>query len=117
MVAVFPPDMLARCSILAYHLRDKPSSELDLEVVARQCHDYSGADLKHIVDTAVEHVLERSLASGDVEPVSQDDLLSALKEIRPSTRSWFETARNYVFFANEGGGYDDLMEYMRQQGL
>lgn len=117
MVAVFPPDMSARCSILAYHLRGKPSGELDLEAVARQCQDYSGADLKHMVDTAVEHVLEKSLASGNVEPVGQDDLLSAMKEIRPSTRSWFETARNYVFFANEGGGYDDLMEYMRQQNL
>ncbi len=117
MVAVFPPDPIARRSILAYHLRGKPSRGLDLERIASECKEFSGADLKHLVDTAVEHVLERSLASGDVEPLNQMDLLDAKKEIRPSTRSWFETARNYVFFANEGGGYDDLMDYMRQQNL
>jgi SpoVK/Ycf46/Vps4 family AAA+-type ATPase len=117
MVAVFPPDPVARSTILAYHLRAKPTGELDLDALAHQCQDYSGADLKHLVDTAVEHVLESSLSSGTVEPVGQEDLVRAMKEIRPSTRSWFETARNYVFFANEGGGYDDLMEYMRQQNL
>lgn len=117
MVAVFPPDLAASVSILEYHLRGKPTKEIDLAEIARQCKDFSGADLKHLVDTAVEHVMEKSLVSGSVEPVHQADLLHALKEIRPSTRSWFETARNYVFFANEGGGYDDLLEYMRQQKL
>ncbi len=117
MVAVFPPDAAARSSILSYHLRDKPANAIDLEEIAKKSQDFSGADLKHLIDTAVEHVLERSLSSGSVEPVHQDDLLHALREIRPSTRSWFETARNYVFFANEGGGYDDLMEYMRQHNI
>jgi len=117
MVAVFPPDMAASVSILAYHLRGKPTGELDLEEIAHHCKEFSGADLKHLVDTAVEHVMESSLTSGEIEPVRQTDLMRALKEIRPSTRSWFETARNYVLFANEGGGYDDLLEYMRVQKL
>ncbi len=117
MVAVFPPDMAASVSILAYHLRGKPTGELDLEEIAHHCKEFSGADLKHLVDTAVEHVMESSLTSGGIEPVRQTDLMRALKEIRPSTRSWFETARNYVLFANEGGGYDDLLEYMRVQKL
>jgi SpoVK/Ycf46/Vps4 family AAA+-type ATPase len=117
MVAVFPPDLSARSSILSYHLRDKPVNNLDLEAIAHETLGYSGADLKHIVVTAVENVLENSLNSGKVEPVCQDDILRAMQDIRPSTRSWFETARNYVFFANEGGGYDDLMEYMRQHKI
>lgn len=115
MVAVFPPDESARYSILAYHLKDKPSVDLDLMAVARMCANFSGADLKHLVDSAVEYVLENSIASGRVEPLQQADLLRVVKEIRPSTRSWFETARNYVLFANEGGGYDDLLDYMRQE--
>jgi hypothetical protein len=40
-----------------------------------------------------------------------------LKDVRPSTREWFETARNFVLFANEGGLYDDLMDYMRGKKL
>ena len=41
----------------------------------------------------------------------------ALKEVHPSTRAWFETARNFVLFANDGGLYDDLMTYMRSKKL
>jgi SpoVK/Ycf46/Vps4 family AAA+-type ATPase len=117
MVAVFPPDPAARYSILTYHLRGKPGTGLKLQEIADSCKEFSGADLKHLVDTAIEHVLERSLESGNVEPVHQADLLDAMKEIRPSTRSWFETARNYIFFANESGDYDDLTDYMREQNL
>jgi SpoVK/Ycf46/Vps4 family AAA+-type ATPase len=117
MVAVFPPDREACASILAFHLRDKPTEAIDLPAIASQCREFSGADLKHLVDTAVEHVMEQSMTSGKLVPVRQADLIRALSEISPSTRSWFETARNYVFFANEGGGYDDLMAYMRTQKL
>jgi hypothetical protein len=45
------------------------------------------------------------------------DFRTALKEVKPSTRAWFETARNYAMFANEGGAYDDLLVYMRQQRM
>ena len=53
-------------------------------------------------------------------PYCQIDYLGfqrALKEVRPSTRPWFEMARNYAMFANEGGMYDDLLAYMRQNKL
>ncbi len=42
------------------------------------------------------------------------DFTRALKEVRPSTRPWFDTARNYAMFANEGGLYDDLLTFMRE---
>ena len=37
----------------------------------------------------------------------------ALKNARPSTREWFATAKNYATFANTGGLYDDLLEYVK----
>ncbi len=117
MVAVFPPDLVARSSILEYHLRGKPASDLNLNQLAQQCEAFSGADLRHLVDTAVEYVLEGSLASGDIHPLAQGHLERAMSEIRPSTKTWFETARNYALFANEGGSYDELLEYMRKQKL
>jgi len=40
-----------------------------------------------------------------------------LKDVRPSTTAWFDTARNYALFANEGGIYDDLLAYMRANKL
>ena len=45
------------------------------------------------------------------------DIKKALKDVKPSTHGWFETARNYAMFANEGGIYDDLLDYMRSHRL
>ena len=117
MVAVFPPDFEARKSILAYHLAKSPTEHLDLDYLARQTEHFSGADLKHLCQSAVESVFERSLETQVVEPVSTDDFTAVLKEVRPSTRGWFESARNYAMFANQDGQYNDLNEYIRQNKL
>ena len=45
------------------------------------------------------------------------DFKTALKEVRPSTRSWLETAKNHAIYANEGGIYDDLLDYLRKRRL
>jgi hypothetical protein len=37
--------------------------------------------------------------------------------VAPSTRPWFDVARNYAMFANEAGAYDDLLAYMRRHKL
>jgi hypothetical protein len=44
-------------------------------------------------------------------------LKKALKEIKPSTRAWFEVARNYAMFANDGGTYDELLDHLRANKL
>jgi hypothetical protein len=31
--------------------------------------------------------------------------------------AWFETARNFVLYANEGGLYDELLAHLRKLGL
>ena len=53
------------------------------------------------------------MASGRNRPILQADLERAVKEVRPSTGAWFEVAKNFAQFANEGGRYDDLLDYMR----
>ena len=44
---------------------------------------YSGADLKAIVDIAVERKLQDSFATGVPEPIGTRDLLQAIKVHRP----------------------------------
>ena len=114
-VLVLPPDEEARASILALHLRDCPTGELDLAKVAKKTRDLSGADLKLICDTAVEFAMERSVKSGRVEPIDQKLLDKAAKSVKPSVGPWLDTARNYVTFANADGGYDELELYLNSQ--
>lgn len=40
-----------------------------------------------------------------------------LRDVKPSTGPWFDTARNVAQFANEGGTYDGLVAYMRARRL
>jgi SpoVK/Ycf46/Vps4 family AAA+-type ATPase len=114
---VLPPDEPARSAILAYHLRAKPAANVRVDRVAKRTDGYSGADLRLIVETAAELALTDSVASGDVREMREADLLDALKDVKPSTRAWFEVAKNFATFANQDGEYDELLGYMRAHRL
>lgn len=114
---VLPPDAPARESILRLNSADRPLSGVDFAALAAKTEDYSGADLAHLCDSAAELALEDSLATGKVRPISGADFKQAQKDVRPSVRPWFETARNYALYSNEGGLYDDLLDYMRSRRI
>ena len=114
---VLPPDEPARRVILAYHLRDRPTAGVDVDRLAARTDGYSGADLRLVCESAAEAALEASVAAGTARPIGMDDLQRAVAEVRPSTRPWFEVARNYVLFANESGAYDDLLAYLRRMKM
>jgi SpoVK/Ycf46/Vps4 family AAA+-type ATPase len=114
MLLVLPPDAPAREAIIAYHLRSRPvDADIDRHKIALRTDGYSGADLAHACESAAEFALEDSLSTGVPRPISSSDLANALRDVKPSTGAWFQTARNFAMFANEGGLYDDLLDYMR----
>ena len=45
------------------------------------------------------------------------DFRAAIKGIKPSVNTWFDTARNYAHFTNEGGAYDELATYLRSRKM
>ncbi|MCB1743765.1 MAG: ATP-binding protein, partial [Gammaproteobacteria bacterium] len=116
-VLVLPPDTQARAAIIDNQLRDRPTRDLDVEAIARLTELFSGADLVHLVESAVELAMADSIRQGAGRPIVQNDLTQALKQLKPSTRPWFETARNYAMFANEGGVYDELLQYLKAHKL
>ncbi|MFC3832401.1 MULTISPECIES: ATP-binding protein [Deinococcus] len=116
-VLVVPPDTEARRALLDLHLRGRLHEGLDTADVAARTDGYSGADLAHVVDSAAELALEDSIRSGTARPIGPKDVARVLRDVKPSTGPWFETARNVAQFANEGGAYDDLVAYMRSRRL
>ena len=44
--------------------------------------------------------------------MTQKQLVKTSKQIKPSTRRWFESAKNYALYANQSGFYDDILEYL-----
>jgi AAA+ superfamily predicted ATPase len=112
-VLVLPPDRPAREAIIRHHLKDRPAERVDVGQIAARTEQFSGADLAHLCNSATELALEDSIARGTPRPISSADFQHALRDVRPSTRAWFEAARNYAVFANESGFYDDLLAYLK----
>ena len=112
IIFVPPPDESARGAILDLKLKGKPLGSLKLDKITKRTKDFSGADLEAIIDIAVEAKLEESIKKGTALPIETRDLEQALKKHRPTTREWFNTAKNYALFANESGLYDDILAYL-----
>jgi AAA+ superfamily predicted ATPase len=107
-----PPDEAARLAILQVMSRDKPVHNLDVASIAKKTRDFSGADLKAVFDIAIERSLARAMQENRVIPLGTDDLAKATKEVKPSTRAWFESAKNYAIYSNQSGFYDDVLAFL-----
>lgn len=115
LLFVPPPDEAARAAILRVLSQGKPTSELDIALLARKTKDFSGADLKAIFDSAIERGLAQAMKSGQIVPLTTRDLLDAVGRLKPTTKAWFESARNYALYANQGGFYNDILSYLGLQ--
>jgi transitional endoplasmic reticulum ATPase len=109
-----PPDEPARAAILKICLRDMPAEALDISKLARMTERYSGADLRAVVERASEKAIFEEMKTGRPTQLTQRLLTDAIKEMRPSTNEWLETARSYATYANRSGLYDDLASYFEQ---
>ena len=67
--------------------------------------------LSHLAE--IEAKLSDAMKPGIPNPLTTKDLLTPAAGVRPSTREWFATARNYALYANQGGAYDDVLQYLK----
>jgi SpoVK/Ycf46/Vps4 family AAA+-type ATPase len=112
-----PPDRAARAAILRLHLAGRPiADDIDADALAAKTSGFSGADLEGIVDTAADRAIAASLARSAEIPIAHADLIAALGEVKATTAEWLTTARNYARYANEGGQYDDVLEFLARHG-
>jgi transitional endoplasmic reticulum ATPase len=107
-----PPDEEARASIIELMAKGKPVQNLDARALAKRTKDFSGADLSAIFDRASEEKLAVAMRENRVVPITNDDLARAAKSMQPSTRAWFESAKNYALYANQSGFYDDVLNFL-----
>lgn len=113
IIFVPPPDAPARAATLRILLRGKPMENIDFELIGKKTDKFSGADLKALIDQAVERKIADAMKTGKPMPITTKDLDNALKNVKPSTTDWFATARNYAVYSNEGGQYDDILKYLK----
>ena len=103
--------------ILQLLLQGRPVEDrIDLDFLARNSGGFSGADLKNLVETAIDLAIEATLQEGNEVPVSDAHLKEALREVRPTTLEWLTSARNYAKYANESGLYNDVLDFLNKHG-
>jgi ATP-dependent 26S proteasome regulatory subunit len=112
IVFVPPPDPPAREHILSLHLAGRPFESINLAQIAKRTPLFSGADLRALVERAVDLVIDDALERGEERPLTTEDLERAADGMRPTTLEWIATARNYVEFANQGGRYDEVAAFL-----
>jgi SpoVK/Ycf46/Vps4 family AAA+-type ATPase len=113
---VAPPDREARESILLHHLKGRPTDEIDCALLAKRTPGYSGADLENLIDLAADEAIDESIESEQDVSIRFEHFTLALKESRATTTEWLTTARNYARYANDGGRYDDVLEFINKHG-
>lgn len=112
IIFVPPPDRAAREEIARIHARGKPLVDFDPADIAKRTEGFSGADIKAVFDRATEAALTEAMKKGSLVPVTGKMLEKAAKDVKPSTKKWFESAKNHALYANQSGFYDDILVYM-----
>ena len=112
IIFVPPPDLGARAEIAKIHAKGKPLVDFDPADLAKRTDGFSGADIRAVFDQATEAALSEAMRKGSLVPVSGKMLAKAAKEVKPSTRMWFESAKNHALYANQSGFYDDVLVHL-----
>ncbi|MDJ1370114.1 ATP-binding protein [Gulosibacter molinativorax] len=116
-VLVLPPDEVARGSIIAGSLRDKPAAQIDIPELVRRTSEFSGADLSYVVDTAVQNAFAQAMRDGQPRMIGTHDLVRAVGAITPSTRAWFEQIKPVLEYGVDDGTFGQLRAYLRQHRI
>ena len=112
-VFVAPPDRTARAAILQRLLAERPTDrDLDVRRIVEATGGFSGADLLHLVETAVDLAIEEDMSGTEMTSLTRRHFDKALGEVKPTTLEWLATARNYAKYANEAGLYDDVLIFL-----
>lgn len=117
MFFVPPPDREAREAILRHHMHERPAgADIDYALMAKRTPGYSGADLANLVDMAADEAIDESIASGNSLDIQSRHFKLAVDDSRATTNEWLTTARNYARYSNDGGRYDDVLEFLKKHG-
>ena len=98
-------------------MADRPTAgAIDFSTIARKTGGFSGADLANLVEMAADEAIEESIASGEDEPINGSHFAEGLRQTRATTMEWLTTARNYARYANDGGRYNDVLDFLKRHG-
>ncbi len=104
-----PPGFEARVELFKIHTRKKPvAKDVDFSKLAELTDEYSAADVKAVVDDAIEVAWEQALKTGQMRQVAMSDFLLVLGKRKSSLAPWYKLAEKEIRKSGETGLYEDL---------
>ncbi len=116
-IFVPPPDEEARRHIFGIMTASIPNRAVDVGALAKRTPLYSGADIRALLNRAVDAVIDEALEGGAEPPLEGRHLDAAMPDIHPTTLEWLERARHYVEFANQGGRYSEIEAFLKRRDV
>ena len=116
-VFVPPPDEQARKVVLDLLVARVHAHGIDTRRLARDLELFSGADLRAVVEQAVDAVIDEALDTGTEPPLRQAHLAQAASRVRPTTLDWLQRAKDYVEFAGASEKYGDVADFLRRRDV
>lgn len=117
LVFVPPPEEAEREMILQLKISGKPTDSINLAKIAAETKLFSGADLEQVVSDAVELAMERTFETGEIQPITHDDLKKVAKSRKATTLDWFSTAKNYATFSDVNRDYQIVLDFVKKHGI
>jgi transitional endoplasmic reticulum ATPase len=110
-----PPDFEARIEIFKIHLKQRPvSGDCDLKELARLTETYSGADIREVCNEATTFPLEEALLGKTPRDIRMEDLLNAVKKVKPSLPYWQRIAKMRIAERRMEDFFPDIFEYSQK---
>ncbi|KYG29561.1 ATP-binding protein [Alkalihalobacillus trypoxylicola] len=112
-----PPNLDGRKEILSIKTDGKPQEDLQLDLIAKYTEHFSGADLEYVIKDAIDLAIAKAFETGEIQPLTNQDLLTSMKKRQPTTLDWFATAKNYAVFSDANHEYRDVLDYISVHNL
>ncbi|MCB1033035.1 MAG: AAA family ATPase [Acidobacteria bacterium] len=106
-----PPSTAERGEILRVLCQGKPQNFLSTRNAAELTEGCAVADLRKLVEKAIEQRLQQSLQEGRPLPLTTADLVRAAEETSPSIPPWLEQARAHA--ASLPPGFEALTSFLK----
>ena len=108
-----PPDRAARAAISADPVSRASRSTTSISIgIAAKTDHFSGADLKAVVDQAIEAKLREAHAHGHAAADRHGRPAGGRQGPAPDDQRVVRHRANYAVYSNQGGTYDDVLRYL-----
>lgn len=109
-----PPDENARKNILKINMKDRPTQDVDYDLLTKITDSFSGADLTGLCEAATDIPLKEYFKTKKQRPIVMNDFLKAKEKTQSIIIPWFNKAKTIVRQRNLEGSFSDMINFIEK---